>query len=119
MLKSERSRDFTGHEREYLDKMKQKASYINRVIDNPDYFVLLTDAASVWRGDTPKVGDLKSQDSPFSKETNKWETRIIGVEAYCGPISTIFFYTVDNMQCGGANLMVCTVRCFILFDINM
>ena len=99
-----------GEERIYLDKMKERASVTNPVTGNPDYFVLLTDAISTFRGNTPKVGMKQSQNEVFGKNSEYWETRIIGVEAYCGPISTIFFYTVDDMQCGGANGMVSSLK---------
>ena len=96
---------YTGEERDYLDKMKLKAATISSATNNHDYFVLLTDAISIWRGNTPKVGTKAEQKAVFGKG-DQWETRIIGVEAICGNVDTIVFYTIDDMQCGGANVMV-------------
>lgn len=94
-----------NEEREHLDHLRQAATEIDRATRNPKTFVLLTDAISVWRGNTPKVGNRQMQNEVFGKAI-QWETRIIGVEATCGPIDTIFFYTIDDMQLGGANVMV-------------
>jgi hypothetical protein len=93
-------------ERNALDLARAKARIVNRAVNNPEYFVLLTDAISCFRGQTPVVGRKADHTEVFGKETNKWETRIIGVEATCGPVDTIFFYTIDDMQKGGANVMV-------------
>jgi hypothetical protein len=94
-----------GEERDHLDLMRDRARNINGGSGNSDSFVLLTDAISVWRGNTPVVGHSKQQSAVFS-HGSQWETRIIAVEAVCGNIDTIFFYTIDDMQCGGANVMV-------------
>ena len=34
------------------------------------------------------------------------ENRIIRVEVVCGNIDTIFLYSVDNLICSGANVMI-------------
>ena len=107
----------TDDERKDLDAARERATIIDPSTRNPEYFVLLTDAISIWRGNTPILGRTAYQRSVFSK-SEQWETRIIGVEAKCGPIDTIFFYTIDDMQCGGANVMVSSVFWQAFFSLN-
>jgi hypothetical protein len=107
----------SDEERKDLDRARDRAKNIDSSTGNPEYFVLLTDAISCYRGETPIVGSKREQRTCFDKK-ERWETRIIGVEAKCGPIDTVFFYTTDDMQCGGANVMVRAVwihTCSVLF----
>ena len=67
---------------------------------------LCTDAISKFRGNTPKIGSRHKRNEVGGKCTLKLECRIIGVEAVCGPVDTIFFYTTDDLQQGGANVMI-------------
>jgi len=52
--------------------------------------------------------------TPFSKQSVKGEqfieSRICGVEVYCGPIKTMFIFRVDGLVVGGANIVVEVVR---------
>jgi hypothetical protein len=57
-------------------------------------------------GRTPKIGKKGHQEELGGKEDQKFETRIVAVEVACGPFQTTFVYTTDNLQSGGANLMV-------------
>jgi len=51
--------------------------------------------------ETPKVGKDR-----HSKGTQTMESRVIGVEVFCGTIETTFLYFTDNMVSGGANIMI-------------
>ena len=52
--------------------------------------------------------------TPYSKVTVKGEqfieTRLCGVEVYCGTIKTVFIYRIDSLVLGGANLMIEVLR---------
>ena len=50
---------------------------------------------------TPKVGKKR-----HSTAKSQIESRVIGVEVYCGPVQTVFLYYTDNMVSGGANVMI-------------
>ena len=50
---------------------------------------------------TPKFGGKRKAN--VSKQI---ESRVIGVEVYCGPVKEVFFYYTDNLVSGGANIMV-------------
>lgn len=40
----------------------------------------------------------------------KVDSRLLGIEVYCGTIKTVFIYRVDSLVVGGANIMVELVR---------
>jgi hypothetical protein len=50
---------------------------------------------------TPKYNKRRN-----NKGVKQLETRVIAVEAVCGPINTIFIYYTDSMVSGGANIMI-------------
>ena len=51
---------------------------------------------------SPKFGGKRKVN--VSKQN---ESRVIGVEVYCGPIKEVFLYYTDNLVIsGGANIMV-------------
>jgi len=45
-----------------------------------------------------------------SKGDQKIESRLIGVEVYCGPIKTVFVYRTDALVVGGADIMIEVIR---------
>jgi hypothetical protein len=67
---------------------------------------LLVDPCTNFRGNSPVVGKKADKTDITGKMAKHFEQRIIGVEVVCGPIDGIFFYTTDNMQRGGANVIV-------------
>ena len=52
----------------------------------------------------------------YSKNDKFIESRIVAMEVYCGPISTIFVYKMSALVSGGANLMNELIR-QALFDL--
>ena len=67
---------------------------------------LLVDPCTNFRGKSPIVGKKANKTQVMGKLSKHFEQRIIGVEVVCGPIDGIFFYTTDNLQRGGANVIV-------------
>ena len=56
---------------------------------------------TIQRCNTPKFGKTR-----HSTAKAQIESRVIGVEAYCGPVEAVFLYVTDNMVSGGANIMI-------------
>lgn len=56
---------------------------------------------TVMTTETPVVGKDR-----HSKGIETMESRVIGVEVFCGSIETIFIYFTDNLVSSGANIMV-------------
>ena len=70
---------------------------------NPLRFLLFPDGMTIYTCRTPKF-------PRESKGDNFIESRIIGIEVYCGPIKTVFVYRTSAMIGGGANIMVEVLR---------
>jgi hypothetical protein len=64
--------------------------------------MIFSDGMTSMSGNTPKVG----KDHHSAPKASYMQSRVIGVEAYCGPISTVFLYITDNMVAGGSNIMI-------------
>ena len=45
-----------------------------------------------------------------SSSDMKIDSRLLGIEVYCGPIKTVFIYRIDALVVGGADIMVECVR---------
>jgi len=88
-------------ERAHLDRNKVKCREMDKN-GQPMYGLLFTDWMTAMSGNTPKVG--KNHHS--SPKTTYMESRVVGVEVYCGPIDTVFLYTTDNMIGSGSNIMI-------------
>jgi hypothetical protein len=88
-------------ERAYLDKNKLKCRDVDQN-GQPLFGMIFSDGMTAMSGNTPKTG----KDHHSSPKSTYMESRVIGVEVYCGPISTVFLYTTDNMVSGGANIMI-------------
>ena len=116
--------DLQEEERMACLHKKEQAISSRDAHGNPLSFHMLTDGFTAFRGklvvmissallscwwtlgQTPKIGIRGQGKELGSKQTQKFETRIIAVEVACGPIQTTFVYTTDNLQSGGASLMV-------------
>jgi len=55
-------------------------------------------------GQTPIFGLGNRRMNP--SESNRFETRVIGVEVICGPVNTHFIYSTDELHSHGANIMI-------------
>ena len=87
-------------ERHELDKRKWAAAQTDHN-GNPKRILLYPDAMTQYTTRSPK----------FASSSNFLESRVIGVEAYCGnTIKTNFIYRTDSLVGGGANLMVEVLR---------
>lgn len=91
-----------SEERRYLDQLKLRAAEVDE-FGNPLRFLLFPDGMTVYTCRTPKFPSE-------SKGDNFIESRIIGIEVYCGPIKTVFVYRTSAMVGGGANIMVEVIR---------
>jgi hypothetical protein len=56
-------------------------------------------------GDTPRKGNRG-----LKKDGSKITSRIIGVEAHCGPVHGTMLYYTDNVVAGGANIIIEIMR---------
>ena len=88
-------------ERRYLDDRKLRAEEMDGI--RPKRVLLFPDAMTQYTCLTPRF-------QRHSKGDQKIESRLIGVEVYCGPIKTIFIYRTDAMVIGGADIMIEVVR---------
>jgi len=68
------------------------------------YFHLCTDGMTASAGQTPIFGLGNRRMNP--SESNRFETRVIGVEVICGPVNTHFIYSTDELHSHGANIMI-------------
>jgi hypothetical protein len=84
-----------------LDKQKLRCREVDQD-GQPLFGMLFSDGMTSMSGNTPKVG----KDHHSSPKQNYMQSRVIGVEAYCGPIRTVFLYITDNMVSGGSNIMI-------------
>ena len=89
-------------ERTFLDQTKLKCCKEFDQNGQPLYGMIYSDGMTAMSGNTPKVGK-KHHSSPKS---TYMESRVVGVEVYCGPINTVFLYLTDNMVSGGSNIMI-------------
>jgi hypothetical protein len=76
----------------------------------PTSYFMMIDAATKHRGNHPKLGTKQNKDEIGGKQQSKFECRMIGVDVRCGPVDTMFYYTTDNLQKGGANVMIEVLR---------
>lgn len=88
-------------ERRFLDDRKLRAAEMDGI--RPKRAFLFPDAMTQYTCLTPRF-------QTNSKGDQKVESRLIGVEAYCGPIKTVFIYRTDGMVIGGADIMVEVIR---------
>jgi hypothetical protein len=88
-------------ERRFLDDRKLRAAEMDGI--RPKRAFLFPDAMTQYTCLTPRF-------QQNSKGDQKIESRLIGVEAYCGPIKTVFIYRTDAMVIGGADIMVEVIR---------
>ena len=85
-------------EREVLESRKQKA-----LDDGVNQALFIIDGMTQYTTRTPKL--LKS-----SKGDEVIESRLIGVEVFCGPVKTVFSYLTSAFVSGGANIIIEVVR---------
>ena len=88
-------------ERRFLDDRKLRAEEMDGI--RPKRAFIFPDGMTQYSCLTPRF-------QTNSKRDQKIESRLIGVEAYCGPIKTVFIYRTDAMVIGGADIMVEIVR---------
>ena len=93
-------------ERQQADIRRAEAREIDQLTGMYRHAYLLVDPCTNFRGNSPVVGKKADKTDITGKMAKHFEQRIIGVEVVCGPIDGIFFYTTDNMQRGGANVIV-------------
>ena len=93
-------------ERQQADIRRAEAREIDQLTGIYRHAYLLVDPCTNFRGNSPVVGKKADKTDITGKMAKHFEQRIIGVEVVCGPIDGIFFYTTDNMQRGGANVIV-------------
>jgi len=86
-------------ERKALEVRKQISLELDEE-GQPIQALLFPDGMTEMKGQTPKVGSTR-----HTKVDTVIANRIIGVEAYCGPINTVFLYNTDQMISKGANIM--------------
>jgi hypothetical protein len=94
--------DQQANERAYLNEKKFECQQLDQ-FGQPKIGMLYSDGMTIMSCNTPKFG--KHHHSAGS-QTNVVESRVIGVEVYCGPVNTVFLYYTDNMISGGANIMI-------------
>jgi len=93
-------------ERKKSDVRREEARHIDATTGSPNHAFILVDPCTNYRGNSPIVGKKGDNTDVVGKLSKHFEQRIIGVEVVCGPVDGIFFYTTDNMQRGGANVLV-------------
>jgi hypothetical protein len=69
----------------------------------PKKGMLYSDGMTVITCNTPRSN--KDHHSA-SQQTNVVESRVIGVEVYCGKLNAVFLYYTDNLVRGGGNIML-------------
>lgn len=94
--------DQQAKERRWLDVRKLEAQMVDEH-GQPIRALLFEDGMTVYTCRTP-YSEVTVKGDAFI------ETRFIGVEAYCGPIKTVFVYRIDALGPGGANLTVEVIR---------
>lgn len=90
-------------EREYLEKNIIE-TYELDPLGQPISVLILIDAMTCIKGDTPHRGMENVE------ESNKVTSRLFGAEVHCGDIHETFLYYVDNINPGGANVVVQLMR---------
>jgi hypothetical protein len=96
-----------ARQREALELEKIKAAALD-YNGQPTQCVFFSDAITETRGQTPNWGRSSSKADAGAPQVGN---RTIGVEAYCGPVRTIFLYHTDEFSLGhGANIMVEVMR---------
>jgi len=90
-------------ERRFLDDRKHLALTRLDEFGNPINALFFIDGMTQYTCQTPKF-------KKPSKGDRTIESRIIGVEVYCGPIKTVFIYRTDSLVSSGSNIMVEIVR---------
>jgi hypothetical protein len=80
---------------------KLKASHMDG--NRPRAALLFPDFMTEYTCQTPKWDKSSASDM-------KIDSRLLGIEVYCGPIKTVFIYRIDALIVGGANIMVECVR---------
>jgi hypothetical protein len=91
-------------ERVHLDNRKMYAQDRLDLNGNPLKMLFFIDGMTQYTCRTPRFKDASA------KGDMEIESRIIGVEVYCGPIRTVFVYRTDAIVRGGGNIMVEIVR---------
>ena len=71
--------------------------------NRPRAALLFPDFMTEYTCQTPKWDKSSASDM-------KIDSRLLGIEVYCGPIKTVFIYRIDALIVGGANIMVECVR---------
>lgn len=94
------------YERKKSDVRREEARRTDMATGQPNHAFILVDPCTSYRGNSPIVGKKSDSTDVVGKLSKHFEQRIIGVEVVCGPVDGIFFYTTDNMQRGGANVLV-------------
>jgi hypothetical protein len=96
----------SDNERKRADIRREEARQTDPTTALPKHAYILIDPCTASRGNSPHVGLKKDNTEIGGKSAKHFEQRIIGVEVVCGPVDGVFFYTTDNMQRGGANVIV-------------
>lgn len=89
-------------ERQYLDVRKNKALEKDD-FGHPYRALLFPDGMTQFTCLTPRFKKVSKGDKVI-------ESRIVGIEVYCGPIKTVFVYRTGAMVGGGANIMIELMR---------
>lgn len=90
-----------SNERRFLDVKKLKAAQMDG--NRPRAALIFPDFMTEYTCQTPKWPASSASDM-------KVDSRLLGIEVYCGPIKTVFIYRVDALVVGGADIMVECVR---------
>jgi len=90
-------------ERRFLDDRKHLALSKLEEFGNPLNALFFIDGMTQYTCQTPKFKQPSKGDKSI-------ESRIIGVEVYCGPIKTVFVYRTDSLVSSGSNIMAEVLR---------
>ena len=90
-------------ERRFLDDRKHLALSKLDEFGNPLNALFFIDGMTQYTCHTPKFKQPSKGDKSI-------ESRIIGVEVYCGPIKTVFVYRTDSLVSSGSNIMAEVLR---------
>jgi hypothetical protein len=91
-----------SNERDFVNKKKFECQQLDQ-FGQPKIGMLYSDGMTVMSCNTPKFG---RHHHSSGSQSNVIESRVIGVEVYCGPINTVYLYYTDNLVSGGANIMI-------------
>jgi hypothetical protein len=69
----------------------------------PKKGMIYSDGMTVMTCNTPRSGKFHHN---ADHQDNVIESRVIGVEVYCGKINTVFLYYTDNLVRSGGNIML-------------